>query len=107
MLPLAVFVGALLYTRDLFYSLFALGALPAAILMSLATLGGRSRTTAVCWTAGGLIAVVAAAVVSSVCTGSAQEAHKPKSIVKTKIAVVNLIILFINVVCLSFFNHYT
>ena len=61
-LPLAVFVGALLYTGDPFYSLFALGALPAAILMSLATLGGRSRTTAVCWTVGGLIAVVAAAL---------------------------------------------
>lgn len=62
LLPLAVFVGALIYSGDPVSSLMALAALPAAILMSVATLKGRGRTTSVCFAAGGLIAVVAGAL---------------------------------------------
>ncbi len=76
---LPVLAAALCYavTRDLRLSLVALSFLPAGLLLSIATLMGRARTTAVCFAIGGLLAVVLAWIVYAVyrTTGGFDGAH--------------------------------
>ena len=64
-LPLLALAAAYLWTRDFWISLLALSFLPAAILLAVATLAGKRRTTAICFALGGwlITALVMLAVV--------------------------------------------
>ena len=54
-IPLVAFAVALAVTRDWRVSLLALAFLPAAILLAVATLLGKKRTTAICFAIGGFL----------------------------------------------------
>lgn len=54
-LPLAAAVGVFLLTNDLFMTAMAVSFLPAAILLSVATVTHQRRTTAICFCIGGIL----------------------------------------------------
>lgn len=60
LLPIAAAVLTYVITKDMRFSMLALSFLPAGILLSLATLRGKSRTTAICFGIGGFLAVILA-----------------------------------------------
>lgn len=66
MLPVVAAGVALAVTKDLPLSMLALSFLPAGILLGVATLMGKGRTTAVCFAIGGFLAVIVAWVAFAV-----------------------------------------
>lgn len=76
-LPALAAVACYALTRDVRLSLVALSFLPAGLLLSLATLTGKGRTTAICFAVGGLLAVIVAWLVYAVYrkTGDFDGAH--------------------------------
>lgn len=65
-LPIVAAGVALAVTKDLPLSMLALSFLPAGILLGVATLMGKGRTTAICFAIGGFLAVVVAWVAFAV-----------------------------------------
>ena len=59
-LPIVMAGVALAITRDLPLAMLALSFLPAGILLGVATLAGRDRTTAICFAIGGFLLVIVA-----------------------------------------------
>ena len=70
LIPCAVGVAGILIHGDLLFSLLALALLPSAALIATATVQGRGKTSVLCFGVGGLLAVVAGAVIYLLWQGS-------------------------------------
>ncbi len=76
LIPVAAFAATVVITGSLITALFALAFVPSAILLSYATLSGKGRTSAICFSTLGFVLVllgVLAAVIATVKGGLGRE----------------------------------